>query len=127
MYNPIFRYAVGVFGANLAQPDPKSPNHWIMCESYKDVEETLRLLGDPLAPRIHERAGDGGSVYRIPLFGKPDDGAYVYRVNRSHPDFSEVLDEPGDRARHAFGFVDWNAPVRVYRFGPRGGLSVQDY
>ena len=46
-------------------------------------------------------------------------------MNRDHPDFSEVLDEPGDRARHAFGYVDFDYPAYVATFGARGGLRIE--
>src|SRR5690606_22351186 len=118
-YAPTYRYAVGIYGANYAQPDQTEPTHWIMCQALDDVRDYLghAAMGYGTASHFFEN-GAGESALNTPAYGKPGDGAYVYRVNREHPDFSEVLDEPGDRARHAFGYVDFNKPAYVATFGP---------
>ena len=36
-----------------------------------------------------------------------------------------VDDEPGDRARHAFGYVDFDYPAYIATFGARGGLRIE--
>ena len=104
-YAPTYRYAVGIFGGSYSQPDQMEPAHWFMAQTLDDVRELiLSVKFDHIG--TDWETGDGGWKLSTPLYGDPGDGAYIYRVNRDHPDFSEVLDEPGDRARHAFGFID---------------------
>lgn len=123
-YAPTYRYAVGIYGANYAQPVPMEPAHWFMAQTLDDVRHILYMCSGNWRLSEHE-AGDGSTPLDTPNYGEPGDGAMIYRVNREHPDFSEVLDEPGDRARHAFGFVDFDYPAYVAEFGPRGGLRIE--
>ena len=122
-YAPTYRYAIGIYGGNYAQPDPMEPEHWAMAESLSEVRQILLRMQGNYARSITE-TGAGTHTLYTPLYGDPGDGAYIYRVNRDHPDFSEVLDEPGDRARHAFGYVDFDYLAYVATFGPRGGLKI---
>lgn len=100
-YTPTYRYGV------------------IMAETLAEVKDILysSTSGNPNA-----ETGAGTRTYDMPCYGESGDYADVYIVRRDDPDFSEVLDEPGDRARHAHG---WLAQEPTYRFtfGPRGGLS----
>ena len=123
-YAPTYRYAVGIHGANYARPDQSEPTHWAMCETAAEARQALIRMRGNYARSITEN-GAGTHTLDTPNYGKPGDGAVIYRVDRDHPDFSEVLDEPGDRARHAFGFVDWNALAYVATFGPRGGITIE--
>lgn len=123
-YAPTYRYAVGIYGANYVQPDQMEPHDWAMCETLNEVRQTLIRMKGNYARSVTE-SGAGTYVLSTPHYGWPGDGAAIYRVNREHPDFSEVLDEPGDRARHAFGFVDFDYPAYIATFGPRGGLRIE--
>ena len=123
-YAPTYRYAVGIYGASYAQPDQMEPNHWFMCQSLADVKECLLYAKAAIAHFEYE-TGNGDMAGTTPHYGEPGDGAYIYRVTREHPDFSEVLDEPGDRARHAFGYVDFDYPAYIATFGARGGLRIE--
>ena len=123
-YAPTYRYAVGIYGTNYAQPDQMEPAHWAMAETISEVRQTLIRMQGNYARSITE-TGAGTHVLDTPGYGEPGDGAYIYRVNREHPDFSEVLDEPGDRARHAFEYVDFDYPAYFATFGPRGGLKIE--
>lgn len=123
-YAPIYRYAVGIHGANYAQPDQMEPAHWYMAQTLGDVRILLAEMQTGGTGTDYE-TGEGGWQLFTPDYGEPGDGAVIYRVNREHPDFSEVLDEPGDRARHAFGFVDFDYPAYVAEFGPRGGIRIE--
>lgn len=122
-YAPTYRYAVGIHGANYARPDQQEPAHWMMAQTVEDARHVLYMRGGNWRIDEHE-TGDGSRPLDTPNYGEPGDGAMIYRVNREHPDFSEVLDEPGDRARHAFGFVDFDYPAYIATFGPRGGLTI---
>lgn len=129
-YSPTYRYAVGIFGifgGSYVQPDQATRADWVMAETLKDVERILLNFKDNYPYRYDVNgAGDFlGNNSDTPGYGDPGDGAYIYRVNRDHPDFSEVLDEPGDRARHAFGYVDFDYPAYFATFGPRGGLKIE--
>ena len=121
-YAPTYRYAVGIHGANYAQPDQMEPAHWAMAESVEQARNILRQAQSGVA---YAEDGNGERTMSTPGYGEPGDGAYIYRVNREHPDFSEVLDEPGDRARHAFEYVDFDYPAYFATFGPRGGLKIE--
>lgn len=123
-YAPTYRYAVGITGANYAQPDQMEPTHWFMAQTLNDVRHMLEQHADNYRTSDYEY-GDGRPCLSTPNYGEPGDGAYIYRVNREHPDFSEVLDEPGDRARHAFGYVDFDYPAYIATFGTRGGLRIE--
>ena len=123
-YAPTYRYAVGIYGANYASADPMEPAHWVMAESLNHAEKILYEAKDNWRSRSDE-TGAGGRLYDTPVYGDPGDGAYIYRVSRDHPDFSEVLDEPGDRARYAFGFVNFDYPAYIAMFGARGGLRIE--
>lgn len=125
-YAPIYRYAVGIFGANYAQPDQDEPGHWMMAQTLNDARDYLghASLGRGSAGAFFEN-GNGEPALNTPVYGREGDGAYIYRVNREHLDFSEVLDEPGDRARHAFGYIDLDYPAYVATFGPRRGLQIR--
>lgn len=123
-YAPTYRYAVGITGASYAQPDQMEPEHWYMAESVDNAREILQYAKSSIAQYEYE-TGNGDRAGETPNYGEPGDGAYIYRVNREHPDFSEVLDEPGDRARHAFGYVDFDYPAYVATFGTRGGLRIE--
>ena len=124
-YAPTYRYAVGITGANYAQPDQMEPAHWIMGDTLKEVRLYLYLAARVGSSELFHENGAGKAALDTPNYGEPGDGAYIYRVNREHPDFSEVLDEPGDRARHAFGYVDFDYPAYVATFGTRGGLRIE--
>ena len=126
-YAPTYRYAVGIYGANYAQPNPMEPNHWVMVETLDDIREYLRIARRERASWASHfvEMGDGSAPLDTVAYGYRNDGAYIYRVNRDHPDFSEVLDEPGDRARHAFGYVDFDYPAYIATFGARGGLRIE--
>src|SRR5690606_10064675 len=113
-----------IHGANYAQPEQTEPKHWIMAQTLADARRILANAKVNYSWRYDEN-GAGQRPESTPLYGEPGDGAVIYRVGREHPDFSEVLDEPGDRARHAFGFVDWDAPAYVATFGPRRGLTIE--
>lgn len=123
-YAPTYRYAVGIYGASYAQPDQMEPDNWIMAESLEDVRALLWVCAYGGLSSSYEY-GNGKLLAATPNYGEPGDGAVIYRVNREHPDFSEVLDEPGDRARHAFGYVDFDYPAYVATFGTRGGLRIE--
>ena len=123
-YAPTYRYAVGIYGASYAQPDQMEPAHWAMAETVAEARQTLIRMKGNYARSITE-SGAGTYTIETPNYGEPGDGAIIYRVNREHPDFSEVLDEPGDRARHAFGYVDFDYPAYVATFGTRGGLRIE--
>lgn len=120
-YTPTYRYAIGIFGANYAQAGQTEPEHWAMAES---IEQARNILDHMRAGVSYAETGAGERTLDTPGYGYEGDGAYVYRVDRDHPDFSEVLDEPGDRARHAFGYVDFDYPAYLIEFGPRGGVQV---
>lgn len=124
-YAPTYRYAVGIFGANYVQPDQMEPAHWFMAQTLADAQRIIANAADNYIWRYDENGKGENRLPDTPGYGEPGDGAYIYRVNREHPDFSEVLDEPGDRARHAFGFVDFDYPAYVATFGPRGGLKIE--
>ena len=123
-YTPTYRYAVGIVGANYAQPDQMEPRDWIMVQSHADARRVILNAAMNQNWRGDE-SGAGEHILDTPGYGNPGDYALIYRVNREHPDFSEVLDEPGDRARHAFGYVDFEYPARILSFGPRGGLRIE--
>lgn len=123
-YAPTYRYVVGIFGANYSRPESFEPSHWYMAQTLNDVRHVLYMRAGNWRIDEHEMA-DGTIPLDTPNYGEPGDGAYIYRVNREHPDFSEVLDEPGDRARHAFGFVDFDIPAYMASFGPRGGIRIE--
>lgn len=121
-YAPTYRYAVGIFGGNYAQPDQMEPTHWAMAESIEQAQNILNHMSTGVS---YAETGAGERTLATPGYGEPGDGAYIYRVNRDHPDFSEVLDEPGDRARHAFGYVDFEYPAYMATFGTRGGIRIE--
>ena len=123
-YAPTYRYAVGIYGGNYAWPNIAAPTNWFMAETLEDVRVMLWQLANNYRTSDWEY-GDGSMALDTPNYGEPGDGAYIYRVNREHPDFSEVLDEPGDRARHAFGYVDFDYPAYIATFGARGGLRIE--
>ena len=97
-YAPTYRYAVGIYGASYAQPDQVEPEHWVMGNTLRNVEIYLYLAAHAGASGLFHENGAGSESLDTPNYGEPGDGAVIYRVNREHPDFSEVLDEPGDRA-----------------------------
>lgn len=127
-YAPTFRYAVGIHGANYASADHGTPGDWYMTETIDAARELIRYLARDM-PHLAEAYGEPADgtvdIFNTPLYGEPGDGAMIYFVNREHPDFSEVLDEPGDRARHAFGFIEFDYPAYVATFGKRGGLTIE--
>ena len=140
MSSPTYRYGIAIFGASYAQSDHGTPEHFWMAETLSDVRRILgnaadnyswrydedgaggRLLGTPCYG--YDEDGAGGRLLDTPGYGYPGDGAYIYRVNREDPDFSEVLDEPGDRARHAWGYLLTDYPSHRAEFGPRGGITI---
>lgn len=113
-----YRYGIVIFGANYAPGYVDEPSHVIMAESIEDARNRLWL-----AARGYPRGetGAGRRTADTPVYGDEGDGAYLYRVRRDHPGFSEVLDEPGDRARHAFEWLD-EVPAYRLEFGPRWGF-----
>ena len=113
-----YRYGIVIFGANYAPGYVDEPSHVIMAESIEDARDRLWLAarGNPRA-----ETGAGQRTADTPVYGDGGDGAYLYRVRRDHPGFSEVLDEPGDRARHAFEWLD-EVPAYLLEFGPRWGF-----
>lgn len=124
-YAPTYRYVVGIYGANYVRPEQHEPSHWIMAETLADVRRILKNAAMNYVWRYDENGAGAHNLPDTPLYGEPGDGAYIYRVDRENPDFSEVLDEPGDRARHAFGYVDFDYPAYTATFGPRGGLTIE--
>lgn len=124
-YAPTYHYAVGIFGANYAQPDQMEPRHWMMAQTLNDVRRIIANAADNYVWRYDENGNGENHLFGTPGYGEPGDGAYIYRVDREHPDFSEVLDEPSDRARHAFEYVDFDYPAYFATFGPRGGLKIE--
>ena len=126
-YAPTYRYAVGIYGANYAQPDQTEPTNWIMCQTLDEAREYLRIAqrGRASWAAHFVETGDGGAPLDTPNYGEPGDGALIYGAGPRVAGWSGVLDEPGDRARHAFGYTDFNHPVYVASFGPRGGLTIE--
>ena len=123
-YAPTYRYGVAIFGASY-DPffDITEPAHFVMVENLNDARNLLdEMRANYVSPRY--RAGDGKRVLDTPGYGEPGDGAYVYRVRRDDPEFAEVLDIGGDRARHAWNWLDTETPAYVVEFGPRGGLTL---
>lgn len=118
--NPTYRYGVVIFGNSYGPGYVSEPSHVIMAESIEDARTRLWL-----AARGNPRAeyGDGTPTLDTPTFGDSGDGAYLYRVNRSDPGFAEVLDLEGDRARHAFAWLDSENPAYILEFGPVWGYS----
>ena len=123
MSSPTYRYGIAIFGASYAQSDHGTPEHFWMAETLSDVRRILGNAADNYSWRYDED-GAGGRLLDTPGYGYPGDGAYIYRVNREDPDFSEVLDEPGDRARHAWGYLLTDYPSHRAEFGPRGGITI---
>lgn len=123
---PTYRYAVGIVGANYVTPDQMEPQSWVMTETLEDVRHALQVMRDNWAYSTADvfELGDGGTLLETPIYGYPGDGAFIYRVNREHPDFAEVVDAPGDRARHAFSYVDFESPAYLAEFGKRGGIIL---
>ena len=113
-----YRYGIVTFGVNYAPGDVNEPDHVIMAESIQDARERLWLAarGNPRG-----ETGAGQRTADTPVYGNEGDGAYLYRVRRDDPGFSEVLDEPGNRARHAFEWLD-KEPACLLEFGPRWGF-----
>lgn len=122
MSNPTYRYGILPIGANYEPGNVRDPADFLMAESLEDVRRVLTNCqrGNP-----HAEMGSGKDALPTPMFGGRGDGAYVYMVRRWDPEFAEVLDEPGDRARHAAGWL-WieDGPSHVADFGPRGGLTI---
>jgi hypothetical protein len=123
MSSPTYRYGIAIFGANYAQPDHATPEHFWMAQSLSDVRRILGNAADN-CPWRYDEDGAGKRLLDTPVYGDPGDGAYIYRVDRSHPDFAEVLDLDGDRARHAFAWLDLDELVGMAEFGPRGGITI---
>lgn len=113
-----YRYGIVLHGVNYAPGDVNEPSHVIMAESIEDARDRLWLAarGNPRG-----ETGAGQRTADTPVYGDEGDGAYLYRVRRDDPGFSEVLDEPGDRARHAFAWLD-ESPAYLLEFGPRWGF-----
>ena len=116
-----YRYGVTIFGANYAIGFVDEPEHVFLAETLADVRERLWFAarGNPRSEN-----GNGESTLNTPVYGDKGDGAYVYRVRRDHWDFAEVLDEPGDRARHAFAWLD-DEPAYIAEFGPVWGYLLR--
>lgn len=118
-YCPTYRYGVVIHGANYAPGYVSDPGDVIMVESLEDVKTALWLAarGNP-----RREYGNGLPTLDTPVYGDKGDGAWVYRVKRNDPGFSEVLDEPGDRARHAFQYLQ-DEPAYLAEFGPVWGYA----
>lgn len=118
--NPTYRYGIVIHGLSYAPGDVTNPSHVIMAETLEDARRRLWF-----AARGNPRGitGEGTDTLDTPVFGDPGDGAYLYRVKRSDPGFSEVLDLEGDRARHAFAWLDADYPAYLLEFGPVWGYS----
>lgn len=112
-----YRYGVVLSGVSYAPGYVTNPEHVFMAETLQDVKTALWLAarGNP-----RREDGNGRPTLDTPVYGDQGDGAYVYRVKRNDPGFSEVLDEPGDRARHAFSWLD-SEPAYLAEFGPVWG------
>lgn len=116
-----YRYGVAIFGASYALPDREEPSHFVMAETLSDVVRILRNARENY-PWRYDLDGNGQPIKSTPAYGYEGDGADVYRVERDNPQFAEVLDEPGDRARHAWSWM-LDEPTYRYTFGPRGGIQ----
>ena len=122
-YAPTYRYGVAIFGASYSSPDITEPSHVVMAENLNDARNLLdEMRANYISPRY--RTGNGTRVLDTPGYGEPGDGAYLYRVRRDDPEFAEVIDLDGDRARHAWNWLDTETPAYVAEFGPRGGLTL---
>ena len=119
-YYPGYRYGIIIGGANYSPGFLTNPEHVIMAETLLEVADILKSAasGNPRA-----LDGTGKPALETPLYGEPGDHAHVYRVS---PDMSPVIDEPGDRARHAFYHLNPD-PAYVFTFGPRGGLKRESF
>lgn len=118
------RYAVLLNGANLAPADVDSPTHAIMVHTLDDAVDMLRAAARGYY--LIELRGDGGeTVAAVPGYGTLGDWADIYVVDYMNAEFADVLDEPGDRARHAWQWTDFGAPVLRATFGPRGGVRLE--
>lgn len=117
----IFRYGLIIFGANYVNSTPDNPQNVVMIESLADAERFLRNAARNYVWRGDTNGAGEINLPDIPYYGDRGDGAYLYRVRRDDPDFAEVLDEPGDRARNAWKYLDYD-PCGRFEFGPRGGI-----
>ena len=132
-YAPTYRYGVAIFGASYSSPNIteldfaiSQPAHFVMVENLSDARNLLdEMRANCISPRY--RTGNGKWVFDTSGYGEPGDGAYLYRVRRDDPEFSEVIDIDGDRARHAWHWMDTRAPAYVAEFGPRGGRTLTRY
>ena len=122
---PTYRYGVVIGGGNYVNLpfEEIEPESVYMVETIEHAKQTVRNAAQFSKPYGAE-TGAGNSGFHTPLYGDEGDYAFIYPVQRDHPDFSEVLDEPGDRARHAFGFLSKD-PSHLFIFGPKGGLKVE--
>ena len=120
-----YRYGIILNGSSYAPGDITEPSHVIMAETLSDVKRILRNASQNYAWR-YDLLGTGERMLNTPAYGDEGDGADVYLVNRSDPGFAEVLDEPGDRARHAFAWL-CQEPTYRYTFGPRGDLTREAF
>lgn len=121
-----YRYGLVLSGANYGPGYATDPEHVIMAETLSDARDILLSA----AENYHQTTtlmGTGFHIKGTPGYGSHGDGADIYRVNREDPDFSEVLDEPGDRARHAWGYLLTDYPSHRAKFGPLGGLTITRY
>lgn len=122
-YAPTYRYGVAIFGASYSPHDITEPSDVVMVENLSDARNLLHeMRSNYISPRY--RTGDGTRALDTPNYGEHGDGAYLYRVRRDDPDFSEVIDIGEDRARHAWFWLDTETPAYVAEFGPRGGLTI---
>lgn len=119
---PTYRYGIVVSGANYAPGDVNEPQHVIMVHTLDAAAAMLEHVRDFGTNVYWAEMGNGAPMPDMPNYGEPGDGALVYRVQRDHPDFSEVLDMPGDRARHAYLYLA-EEPSYRFTFGPRRGLT----
>ncbi len=124
MSDTTYRYGIIIAGSNYAPGDVTVPSHVWMAETLGDVRRILRNARAN-CPWRYDLDGDGKRILETPPYGHEGHGALIYRVKRDDPQFAEVLDLPGDRARHAFAWLD-PEPIAQATFGPRGGLSIHN-
>ena len=123
---PTYRYGVTIVGANYAGYGRETPSHFIMAETLKDVKRIIKNFAYGVTWRYEENGAGHHSLPETPNYGEPGDYADVFIVDRNPETFSEVLDEPGDRARHAW-FHMHKEPSYRFIFGPRGGLPRHNF
>jgi hypothetical protein len=113
-----YRYGLVLFGANYAPGYTSEPGHVIMVETLDEARDRLWF-----AARGNPRTVTGSGTHTLdtPAYGDCGDGAWVYRVKRNDPQFGEVLDLDGDRARHAYEWMERDEPSYMLEFGPVWG------